>query len=161
MTPLHPSIVHFPIVLFISAGMLYLLGMLLKRQHLEKTAFFFHAAGLLMAVAAIFTGDYEADRITQSAEMHEVVEKHESMVMLATYGFGMLGIWAFLRQRSRIKFEKIGFLVLYFALMGLIGLGAHEGGELVFEHGAGVVPMQDQQPAHPYIEGIDKLRDDD
>lgn len=154
MIPLHPAIVHFPPVLLLSAAVLYLIGLIRKQPNLETIAFFFHAAGLLACIAAIFTGDYEADRIAQNAAIHEMVERHEFTVMLATYGFGMLGIWAFLRQKSQIAVEKIAFVVAFVALTGLLGFGAHLGGDMVFGEGAGVVPMQNQIKLDPFIENI-------
>ncbi len=160
MIPLHPAIVHFPPVLLISAAVLYVIGLIRKNAQLETIGFFFHAAGLLACIAAIFTGDYEADRIAQNTAIHEIVERHEFFVMLATYGFGMLGIWAFLRQKSEIAIEKIGFVVLFVALTGFLGFGAHLGGDMVFGEGAGVVPMQEQIKMNPYIDNLNDESDE-
>lgn len=160
MTPLHPAIVHFPPVLLFAAAILYILGLVLKQSNLDKMGFFFHAAGLLACLAAIFTGDYEADRIPQNAEIHEIVERHEFLVMLATYGFGILGVWAFLRQKSTIAFEKIGFVCAFIALTIVIGIGAHLGGEMVFEHGAGVQPMEKQILEHSYLDNLNSNSDE-
>ncbi len=149
MTPLHPSIVHFPIVLLIAAGGLYVVGGLLKKPSVERIGFVFHAAGLLGCILAIFTGDYQADHIASNATIDALVQRHESMVTMATYGFGMLGIWAFVRQQSTLKLEKIAFAVLFVGLNVFLGFGAHVGAEMVYDHGAGVAPMMPHMHSQP------------
>jgi uncharacterized membrane protein len=137
MTPLHPSIVHFPIVLLLAAAGLYLAGWIGRKPHLEAIGFIFHAIGVVFCIAAILTGDMEAERFDSRVE--GLVSQHELMGTVATYGFGLLGIWAFLRQKTTIFIEKIAFIVLYLGLYVYMGLGASLGGEMVYEHGLGVV----------------------
>lgn len=152
-TPLHPLIVHFPPVLLLVAGVFYILGWAMKRPGLDIIAFCLHAAGLVACIAAIFTGDFEADRFNSDAQLHELIERHESLVMIATYAFGMLGLWAFLRQKSGILLERIGFLIAFWAVTGVLLIGAHRGGILVYEHGVGVSsnigPQEAVNPSNP------------
>lgn len=136
--PLHPLVVHFPPVLLLVAGVVYVLGWLMKRPGLDIVAFCLHAAGLIACIAAIFTGDFEADRFNANPQLHELIEGHESLVTMATYAFGMLGLWAFLRQKSSILLERLGFLVAFWAVTIVLLVGAHRGGALVYEHGVGV-----------------------
>ena len=139
MTPLHPAIVHFPIVLLIAAAGLYIAGWSTRKPLIDVIAFVFHALGLVACIAAIFSGDYQADHIVSNPLLDAAIRQHEALVTYATYGFGLLGIWAFLRQKSTLNWEKAIFVILFVGLNVLIGIGAHAGGELVFGHGAGVV----------------------
>ncbi len=146
MTPLHPAIVHFPIVLMVSAAGLYIAGWWTRKPLVDVIAFVFHALGLLACITAIFTGDYQADHIVSNPLLDAAIRQHEALVTYATYGFGLLGIWAFLRQKSTLNWEKAIFVMLFVGLNVLIGIGAHAGGELVFGHGAGVARLP-QMPA--------------
>lgn len=149
MMPLHPFVVHFPPALLTAAAVLYAAGFLLRRPAVEVVGFCFHAAGLALCILAIFTGDYESDRIGTDAAIRDLMERHENAVMIATYGFGMLGIWAFLRQKSTLWWEKLSFLVAFTGLVALMLVGAHIGGKMVYEHGAGIAPMQEQFQLEP------------
>lgn len=143
--PLHPSIVHFPPVLLLAAAVLYTLGILRKAPQMQLIAFGFHVAGLVFCILAIFTGDYEADRIATDPALKALMERHENLVMMATYGFGMLGLWAFLRQKTTLGWERIAFLGAFVGLLTLLLVGAHQGGRMVFVHGAGTAPAQIQK----------------
>lgn len=140
--PLHPSIVHFPIVLLILAGGCYIAHLFVKGHKLDLIAFFLHAGGLAGCVAAILTGDFAESSMVQTPEIHEMVEQHEQLGMLSAYAFGILGVWAFLRQKSQIKLERIVFVLLFTGVIGMMGFSSHLGGKMVYEKGAGVLPMQ-------------------
>jgi uncharacterized membrane protein len=144
MMPLHPSIVHFPPVLLVAAAILYGMGITLRKPTMEIVGFGFHVAGLIFCIVAIFTGDYEAERIAMNPVIREGIHRHENLVMMATYGFGMMGIWAFLRQKSNILWEKFVFVLVFSSLVVLLFVGAHLGGKMVYHHGAGIAPLQEQ-----------------
>lgn len=148
-TPLHPLIVHFPPVLLLVAGVLYLLGWILKRPGLDIVGFFLHAAGLIACIASIFTGDFEADRFNSNPQLHQLIEDHESLVTMATYAFGMLGLWAFLRQKSTLLWERLAYLFAFTAVTAVLLIGAHRGGTLVYGHGVGVTQTTTPPPTSP------------
>lgn len=147
MMPLHPSIVHFPPVLLLAAALLYALGLWRKQTVFQVTGFGFHVAGLVFCIVAIFTGDFEFSNIQAGPELKELMENHENLLMVATYGFGMLGIWAFLRQKSNFVFERIGFVAVFVALLGLMLFGTHQGGKMVYLHGAGTATFPANEPS--------------
>lgn len=157
--PLHPSIVHFPIVLLILAGGCYVAHLFVQGKNLDVIAFFLHAGGLLGCIAAILTGDFAESNMVQTPEIHEMVEQHEQLGMLSAYAFGILGVWAFLRQKSKVKLERIAFVVLFVGVIGMMGFSSHIGGKMVYEKGAGVLPMQpilEQQRSNPGEPPADK-----
>jgi uncharacterized membrane protein len=136
MIPIHPSIVHFPIVLLLAAAGLYLAGWIGRKPQVEAIGFIFHALGVVACIAAILTGDIEADRLDTRVE--RLVSQHEFMGTVSTYGFGILGIWAFLRQKSTIFIEKLAFVILFIGLYVFMAIGSRLGGELVYRYGKGV-----------------------
>jgi uncharacterized membrane protein len=114
------------------------------RQHAwTKAGFVLHLSSLIFCIVAILTGDYEESRIAQTPAIHQLAETHETLAMVATWGLGLLAVWAYLRQQASSPLERIAFLLAYFGMIGLIGYSAHLGGAMVFGHGAGVAPMQE------------------
>lgn len=157
MAPLHPLIVHFPIVLLIAAAVFYLLSLIRPENGFGKTGFYLHAAGLLFSIAAILTGDYSESNIVQTNAIHELVELHELLGMMSTWGFGLLALWVFLRQKSNIAIEKIVYVVIFWMVIGVLAYSAHLGGRMVYEHGAGIAPMDAQlELIHEQESKIDK-----
>lgn len=144
MDPLHPKIVHFPIAFLFGAGICYLLHFFIKNQRLDIFGFFLHIAGLLGCIAAILTGDYDESNLVQTAGIHEIVEEHEFQGMVAAWAFGLMGVWAFLRAKSKFLAEKIVFTLVFWLGLGWLTITASHGGELVYDKGAGVKPMKEQ-----------------
>ena len=54
---LHPQIVHFPIALLILYSIFEILGILLKKDFLQKSAYLLLGLGVLVSVAAVLTGN--------------------------------------------------------------------------------------------------------
>ena len=142
MTPLHPSIVHFPIVLMISAAGLYIAATISRKPLLDVVAFVFHCVGLISCIVAIFTGDFATSQLTPNSYLEAMIQQHEQLVTIATYGFGLLLIWAFLRQKTTFLAERIAFLLLFVGLNVLTGVGARIGGRMVYEKRAGVTLIE-------------------
>lgn len=142
MDPLHPKIVHFPIAFLFGAGICYLLMIFIKNQRLDRFGFFLHVAGLLGCIAAILTGDYAESGIVQTERIHEIVEEHEFQGMVAAWAFGLLGVWAFLRAKSKFMAEKIVFILVFWLGLGWLTIASAHGGQLVYDEGAGVKPME-------------------
>lgn len=155
MPPLHPLVVHFPIVLVFVAGVFYIIGLLRDHPNTNKTGFILHAVALLGCVAAILTGDYEESQLAQSAEVHEMVEWHESLGMISTWAIGLLGVWGYLRQGSQLMWEKFSFLVAFWGVIGMLSYSAHVGGAMVYGHGVGI--RKTTQPAND-ITPVDTIR---
>ena len=142
METLHPKIVHFPVAMLFLAGICYLLHFFIKNQYLDRFGFFLHLGGTIATVAAIFSGNYAESTIIQTETIHEIVEEHEFLGMLTGWVFGLLLVWAYLRQKSKFMVEKVAFLVIFVLGLGILTIGAAHGGELVYDHGAGVKPME-------------------
>jgi uncharacterized membrane protein len=66
----------------------------------------------------------------------DVIEEHESLAKLFLISLVPLALFGFIRSEKRV----VSALYCLFLLLsfGLVIATAHEGGELVFEHGAGV-----------------------
>ncbi len=160
--PLHPAIVHFPIVLvvllpFFAIGALWAIrrGASARRVWLIPAAL--AAALTASAFVALRTGQAQGDKV-EHVVGESVVEEHEeaaerflvlSGVLLVVVGVGLAGGVV---GRSARLVSTVGALGL---LVAGVQVGA-SGGELVYKHGAAsvyanapgaVAPAQGEAPA--------------
>lgn len=148
--PLHPAIVHVPLGLAVAVPfVLAWLGASVVRGVLPAkavwTAVLLQAILVLGGVAALATGDEEAERV-HSVVPHDAIEEHEHDAQLFVFLSGLSLAASIAAAVARTDAQRKGGLVVAFFLsaFGLaMGLDAgHHGGELVFEHGAANVPLE-------------------
>lgn len=150
MGPIHPILVHFPIAFLVLAAGLHIVSLFVPNQDIRKFAFWLHLAGTAAAVAAILSGDYAEGQIVQNEAIKELAGEHETLGMISGWGFGVLAIWAYLRQKTEVLWERIAFVVVFVLMTTVLLIAAQHGGEMVYEHGAGVAPMETIiQPVKP------------
>jgi uncharacterized membrane protein len=140
--PLHPAIVHFPIVLalllpLLIGGALWSIrrGAVVRRAWFVPTAF--AAALVASAWLSVQTGDAQSERVEQVVgaaplDSHEDLAEAfltSSVVMAVLTAAGLLGGRP---GRAARVLTGVGSL----ALAGLVVRGGHTGGELVYRHGA-------------------------
>lgn len=137
MEEFHPLVVHFPIALTLTAVGLDLLGLVTKREHFHVAARWNFLFALVIGAAAFGTGLLAEDEVPSVGVKHEIAERHK---LLAIGFMGLISILTIWRFRSGFAFPRkmrwlytIGIL----AAAPLIGLTAHQGGTLVYEHGIG------------------------
>jgi uncharacterized membrane protein len=144
LAELHPRIVHFPIVLFILYFFLETFGILLKKNYLSKSAYIILVVGIVMAVAAVLTGNqaYEIARMIlkdKSNFINGIIAQHEQNATITLWYFFAVLI---LRTYLNLKKKFDGNWKYFFVPVGLAGCyliyltGIH-GGELVFKYGIG------------------------
>jgi len=150
ITHIHPMLVHFPIVLFITAMVLdgYILsrsGDLGRRDCLVMTGFGALAVGLVFALGAAFFGDIALDKAVDIGFPADPLEEHELLATLTIGVFAVLAlVQGFVLWRRQSLTGTRGWL---FALVGLAGLGllistAYHGGNLVYELGVNVAGVK-------------------
>ncbi len=156
LASLHPKIVHFPIVLFLSYVILELAGLVLKKQILSDIAIGTLMFGLLFAILSVLSGE-QAARLAQqnkylvinprfSEFYQELISRHESYATYSVWIFSFLCIaklHLIIRTRVKKQFIKrlqlINILLLILAIIGayMIFLTGETGGVMVYEHGIG------------------------
>lgn len=152
--PLHPALVHLPLGLALVMPLL-IVALLVGRRHFGSPVVFL-AAGLQAmlvagAVVAKETGeDAEHEAEEQGAPrrvIHEHEERAELFTVLAGLGLIALGGAAVAGQRRAALplLGVAGVLSVGTAIQGV--RTGHEGGELVFEYGAGVEKKAPEAPA--------------
>ena len=160
---LHPIVDHFTIALLafgIAAEILAAAAILLSRgrpgfvsllsQKLRATSLMLMIGGAVASVLSYFTGDAEADRLwdTMSPAAQQILSSstgaraylsHAVLGQYLMYAFLILAAWRVMLELST-QFERtrIAFLVLAIVAAGALLYQGKTGGELVYEHGAGV-----------------------
>jgi uncharacterized membrane protein len=145
MIPLHPKIVHFPVALLISAALFGILALIWKskRDALKEVLFWNLALGVIGAVVAIISGLFEEKTLIHNDTIHSILETHELLWFIFSGLFFAVLIWMITRK-SKMKTTEFSALVAVLVLSaGLLGYSAHLGGKMVYEEGAGVVPMEE------------------
>jgi uncharacterized membrane protein len=140
--PLHPAIVHFPIVFAVLTPLLALAVALgIGRGHVSPRTWLAVVVLQAMLVAsawlAVETGEREEDRVERVvAESH--IEEHEEsaerFLLLAGLVLPLAAV-GLLRGRTGTT-ARFLTVAASLAVLGAAGLTGHAGGELVYRHGA-------------------------
>ncbi|MDF1610840.1 DUF2231 domain-containing protein [Stygiobacter electus] len=141
---LHPMIVHFPIVLFVSYFLVEVSNLFFKQSIVDAVNFIILLAGVLFSVVAVLTGNqaYNAAlHILQSkpAEIVKVLELHETMATISLWLFtAILFLRYYLFSKNKLT-QKWKILISIIAFFGVIFIyqTAFLGGKLVFDFGVG------------------------
>jgi uncharacterized membrane protein len=141
---LHPMIVHFPIVLFISYFLVEVSNLFFKQPIVDAVNLIILLAGVLFSVVAVLTGNQAhntALHILQSkpAEIVKVLELHETMATISLWLFtAILFLRYYLFSKNKLT-PKWKILISIIAFFGVIFIyqTAFLGGKLVFDFGVG------------------------
>lgn len=140
---LHPLVIHFPIVLIITAFVCDLAAVGLSRPvWLGDAALGLYGAGVASAVVAYWSGlDAGAD-VLMSGAAYITVQEHQRWA-LGTMAY--CGLFTAARLAARLRARRPGRVgTLLFLAGGAFGVlflqqTAERGARLVYEHGVGVI----------------------
>lgn len=153
LTHIHPMLVHFPIVFFITATVIFFVlagrsGNIAARECLPLTGVGALVAGLLIAYLAAFFGDIALDAAVAKGFAVPPLERHEEMATLTLTVFSLLGAGLLVAIWKNISLDgKRAWYVASFAAVGIVLLliTAYFGGDLVYHIGVNVdsvIPMK-------------------
>ena len=144
--PLHPMIVHFPIALLITSVLFDAASHIFKREALRDGALWLLVLGLIGGIAAAIAGDWAEEAAEKAGIAESLIETHESLAFVTLGIFGVLFLW-----RIFMRNQFSGQLLAIYLLVATIGVGTlsatgYYGGDLVYEHGAGVNVVSHGRP---------------
>jgi len=140
--PLHPQIVHTPIVMLIFSALFAVVGRLTDRDWLKKASVVMLVFGYLGAFLAVQSGK-PAHRVPehQQGVPEQAIDTH-AMVGRRTMwlsGLALVALFAASRLKGGAASAMSGMgLVLQLLAAGAVGYTGYLGGKLVFDHGANV-----------------------
>ncbi len=144
----HPAVVHFPVALLLTAVLFDASCVVFRRfLWLDRTATSLTVLGVIALGAAYLSGEKAAEAAGPLVGIAQgVLADHEDLALIS------LGVWCgalalrlFVTWIGRDDLEvqlgifRLAALVLSFAAATLVILTAYHGGQLVFDHGVGVV----------------------
>ena len=146
--PLHPAIVHFPIVLAVlaplfAAGALWAIhtGRLPGRSWLVVVILQIALVG--SAWVATETGEHEEERVEQVVAERHIEAHEESAERFLWLAALVLPLAAAGTLTGRIGvINRAMTVVLSLAALGAAGYTGHSGGELVYRHGAAMAYVE-------------------
>jgi uncharacterized membrane protein len=132
--PIHPMLVHFPIVLWTIAVIAYVANAVGVIEAADKIAKVSNSAGLIMALLAMLAGGFELRTIDSRSEAMRVATWH-MMLMATVWVCFMAALMLQVSGGSMSRFVVAACAVAGFLLMIA---GAWLGGRLVYDFGVAV-----------------------
>jgi uncharacterized membrane protein len=144
MIPIHPRIVHFPVALLITTAVIGILALVFtsKRRRLMELMTWNLSFGVGGALLAVLSGLLEEKTIVHNDIIHGIMETHKTIGLLLTGVSLLLFSWWILRKSKMRLLEFTSLVIVLVLSVGLLVYGAHLGGRLVYEEGAGILPME-------------------
>lgn len=141
--PLHPALVHFPIVLLLLGAVVTVPAALITRWKLPLLAAILLSLGAIGTVVAVQTGESDGERIGETAATEQVLDQHEQWAertQFVAIAAALLAVGALMTTRWAIVTAGLGAATALAALVAAwcVAETGHYGGQLVYRHGAGV-----------------------
>jgi len=144
LAALHSKIIHFPIAILILYSLFEILGVLFKKEFLQKSAHLLLAIGVIISIAAVLTGNQAAEAaelIKNKISTYPAaqIEEHETYATITLwYFFALLIFRTYLVLKKKFK----GALLYLFIPLVLVGSffiyeTGNLGGKLVYKYGIG------------------------
>lgn len=150
--PLHPAIIHFPVVLILLGTFVAVAAVFWRKNHVPILAAAMLTFGALGAWVAVETGKSDGGLVENLSPQGEaLLDAHENwgkrtLTMAAFAAAAAIASLALFRfQRLARAAAVVAALVAGAASYGVYETG-HRGGALVFRHGAGVDIITADQP---------------
>ena len=142
--PLHPAVVHFPIVLILLGAVAAIVAAIWRGGHLPRFAALLLVLGAFGAWVAVETGESSGGLLESgSPQMETLVDAHQTwakrtfavaiVAALAAVASALAGRWPRLARGVAV----VAAIVAAAAAYAVYETG-HRGGALVYRHGAGV-----------------------
>jgi len=135
---LHAVLNDFPPALLVVGVAFELAYLFTKRESLRHAAFWSLVVGAASTAVALVSGLRAEDAIEHGQAIHDIMEVHERFAWITLGIFAVVAVWRLLRETKMGRGERWAA-----AMVGVIGLvfvvaTGREGGELVFDHAAGI-----------------------
>jgi uncharacterized membrane protein len=146
--PLHPALVHFPLVLTLVGLLLDLAARHQRGRNLEPAAPVLMALAGATAIAAWLSGRAAEQRAVVPAEAVALLERHEILgaaAMIAVVAVAAARIVLAAQRRPAGRLAWI-YLAAAAGAVLLVLVTAAAGGDLVFRHGVGTAPLRQPLP---------------
>jgi uncharacterized membrane protein len=154
-SPLHPAVVHFPIVLLLVGAGLAWLAVGVRRGLLPWLAALLLVGGAAGALVAAKTGDEDKEVVSELPSVAEsLLDQHEEWgewtrnVALVAAGLSVLAAFGW-KNVQILRGLACGAALAATASAFCVYQTGHRGGRLVYRYGAGILTDPAAAPAEP------------
>lgn len=141
-SPLHPAVVHFPIVLILLGCAVAVVAAFTRRWHLPLLGAVLLSLGAAGAVVSVSTGAREGELVGETAgsvlDEHEDWAERTRTVALVAAALGIAAVAVSRMPRTARLLGACTAIAAAGAAWCVVETG-HRGGQLVYRHGAGVL----------------------
>lgn len=142
MSELHPAIVHLPIGLLIAVGVFSIISLFTRREKLKDIILWIFSLGILSSLFALISGLNAEHSLVHNSAIHEIMEVHETNAFVTIGIFTVLFAWFVARKKKFVNMEYGAWVLAIFVGCGFLSYQGYTGGEMVYQEGAGVEPME-------------------
>lgn len=156
---LHAALNDLPAALLLVAVLFDLGGWALKRETIRAAGLWTLWAGVVGGWGAYIAGRMAEDVIQHGEAIHEIMEAHEDYALYTMIGFTIVLLWKLWRRGKLSRTEEWGQMALSVLALAILIRVAMLGGQLVFEHAAGLTnatmeaEIRDRAAGHEHEEG--------
>ncbi len=137
----HPMVVHFPIALLSAAASFEVLAATFFRAEHERwqwAAAGMLWAGTLFAALAIASGLWAESTAPAIPSAYDTVLWHKGLGISVGVLSAVLSLWRFMRRPPAMPCPMILYVLLWLALVTVLGITGLYGGRLVYDFAVGV-----------------------
>ncbi|AGK52290.1 DUF2231 domain-containing protein [Bacillus sp. 1NLA3E] len=136
--PLHPLVVHFPIALLLTATLIEIVNLFLKKESVSRMGTVLVFVGVLLGFVSLATGDpAEAFAFKNWGRgIHDTVELHSFLAGTSVTLFAIVAVIKLFGKRLKFNKNLIIALVIVFSITGstTLAITGHLGGKIVYQH---------------------------
>lgn len=138
MGSLHPVLIHFPIVLYLTAVLLEAVAFFRRDTRLAWTARLLLLLGTVSTLFAFVCGNFAHIWAARSGISQEALEYHEFLATVTSWLFVALTAWRILVDLENRRVQHGLWLAAASIACVMLVFTGYYGGELVYGHGAAV-----------------------
>lgn len=138
-THLHAMLIHFPIALLIIGFLSELIGLVSKKIFFNQVAFYLLILGTFGTIAAYLSGDAAGEGMEEGTLGKAIGMHQEAAIITLWLAISTSLVFsALLFFKYQKQWSKIMGVILFAVLLAAVSRTAYLGGQLVYNHGAGV-----------------------
>lgn len=135
---LHAVLNDFPPALLVVGVLFEVAYLLTKRESLRSASYWSLVVGAVTTAVALFSGLRAEDAIEHGQAIHEIMQAHERFAWITLGIFAVVAAWRVRRETSMGRGERWAAVLVGTLGLVFVVLTGREGGELVFDHAAGM-----------------------
>ena len=134
----HAALNDLPAALLLVAVLFDLAAWITKRESLGWAGLWALWAGVIGGWVAVIAGELAEDALEHGEAIHDLMERHETVALVTMGVFTAVLAWKLWRRARLAPVEEL--ILRAASVLGVAGLvwAAAIGGDLVFEHAAGI-----------------------